>query len=139
MVTLEGPMLWNRLLWIGISVMTLALVYVRFRFAHRTATDPFDWLRSLRARVFAGKGLTLETPPAPAGVSIPQVRQEPALKSTSSLALLRAGYATKGFALATHLRQMLAITRSSFRMIATSLPGLFLLVAFPMMLSLVLL
>jgi len=116
--TLEGPMLWNRLLWLGISVTTLALVYLRFRFAHRTAIDPFDWLRSVRAGLFAGKGLTPETPPAPVAISVPQVRQS--------------------YGFATHLRQMVAITSSSFRMIATSLPGLFLLVAFPMMLGLVL-
>ena len=43
---------------------------------------------------------------------------------------------SQSFSFATHLRQMLAISRVSFRMIATSLPGLFLLVAFPMMLVL---
>ena len=40
MFTLEGPMVWNRLLWVGISVATLAVVYLRFRFAHRTAIRP---------------------------------------------------------------------------------------------------
>jgi ABC-2 type transport system permease protein len=119
MFTLEGPMLWNRLLWVGISVTTLALVYLRFRFAHRIAMDPLDWLRSARGRVFAGKGLTPDTASARIAISVPHVRQS--------------------LGLATHLRQMLAIATSSFRMIATSLPGLFLLVAFPMMLSLVLL
>jgi ABC-2 type transport system permease protein len=119
MFTLEGPMLWNRLLWVGISVTTLALVYLRFRFAHRIAMDPLDWLRSVRGRVFAGKGLTPDTASARIAISVPHVRQS--------------------LGLATHLRQMLAIATSSFRMIATSLPGLFLLVAFPMMLSLVLL
>jgi len=40
MFTLEGPMLLNRLLWLGISVTTLAFVYLRFRFAHRAARTP---------------------------------------------------------------------------------------------------
>jgi ABC-2 type transport system permease protein len=119
MFTLEGPMLWNRLLWLGISVTTLALVFRRFRFAHRIALDPFDLLRSLRARRSAGKSLTPDTVSARIAIPVPNVRQ------------------SHGFD--THLRQMLAIASSSFRMIATSLPGLFLLVAFPMMLSLVLL
>ncbi|MGH8436747.1 MAG: ABC transporter permease, partial [Pseudomonas sp.] len=115
MFTLEGPMLWNRLLWIGISVATLAFVYLRFRFAHRTATD---WLSRLLHR-FSGTAATPDsTAPARSAISVPQVRQS--------------------FGVATHLRQMLAITWSSFRMIATSLPGLFLLVAFPMMVGLAL-
>ena len=38
--TLEGPMLWNRLLWLGIALATLAFTYLRFRFAHRTRQRP---------------------------------------------------------------------------------------------------
>jgi ABC-type transport system involved in multi-copper enzyme maturation permease subunit len=37
MFTLEGPMLWNRLLWVGIACLTLAVIYSRFRFGHRTS------------------------------------------------------------------------------------------------------
>ncbi|HKO91529.1 MAG TPA: hypothetical protein VJU61_10275, partial [Polyangiaceae bacterium] len=118
MFTLEGPMLWNRLLWIGISLTTLALVYLRFRFAHRVAVDPFDWLRSLQAR-FPGKRLTPDTAPARIAILVPQARQS--------------------FGLPTHLRQTLSIASSSFWMIAKSPAGLFLLAAFPMMLSVVLL
>jgi hypothetical protein len=47
MFTLEGPMLLNRAIWVGIALLTLALVYLRFRFAHRTATDP--WSRLTRS------------------------------------------------------------------------------------------
>jgi ABC-2 type transport system permease protein len=128
MFTLEGPMLWNRLLWVGISVATLAFGYLRFRFAHRTAIDPFDWLRSLRAglssrltRRFAEPALRSASNEGPARVAIavPQVDQE--------------------FGFTTHLRQTLAIASSSFWMIAKSPAGLFLLAAFPMMLALVLL
>jgi len=114
MFTLEGPMLWNRLLWLGISGMTLAFVYLRFRFAHRTAIDPWSWL----TRRFAGQGLTPDTAPARIAISVPPVRQS--------------------FGFATHLRQTLAIASSSFRMIAKSPAGLFLLAAFPMGLVLLL-
>ncbi|MEJ7811873.1 MAG: ABC transporter permease [Gemmatimonadaceae bacterium] len=113
MFTLEGPMLFNRLVWIGISLLTLASIYLRFRFAHRTATD----LVSRLLQRFSGTAPTADTAaPARITISVPHVHQS--------------------FGFATHLRQMLALTWSSFRMIATSLPGLFLLVAFPMMLVL---
>jgi ABC-type transport system involved in multi-copper enzyme maturation permease subunit len=124
MFTLEGPMLFNRLLWIGISLVTLAFIHVRFRFAHRTATDPFGSLRSLRAGVvsrllhrFTGTAPALDTgTPARITIAVPNARQS--------------------FGFVTHLRQMLAVMWSSLRTIATSLPGLFLLVAFPAMLVL---
>ena len=119
--TLEGPMLFNRLLWIGISLLTLALVYLRFRFAHRTATDPVSrvlhWFSGTALNGANGTAPAADTPaPARVAISVPRVRQS--------------------FGFATHLRQTLALARSSFRMIALSLPGLFLLVAFPMMLVL---
>jgi ABC-2 type transport system permease protein len=113
MFTLEGPMLFNRLLWIGIALLTLAFIYLHFRFAHRTSTD----LMSRLLRRFTGTAPTAVTAvAAPIRITFPQVHQS--------------------FGFAAHLRQMLAITWLSFRIIATSLPGLFLLVAFPMMLVL---
>jgi ABC-2 type transport system permease protein len=125
MFTLEGPMLWNRLLWLGIACLTLTLVYRHFRFAHRTAIDPLGWLRagpveSLRRlmRRFTGTAPSADITHAMA-ISVPQVRQS--------------------FGFATHVRQTLAIARVSFWMIAGSPAGLFLLVGFPMFLVLVLL
>ena len=113
MFTLEGPMLLNRLVWIGISLLVLAFIYLRFRFAHRTATD----LMSRMLQRFSGAAPTPDTTaPARDAVSVPHVH--------------------RSFGLTTQLRQMLSFMWSSFRMIATSLPGLFLLVAFPMMLVL---
>ncbi|HEV3049801.1 MAG TPA: hypothetical protein VGX50_05820, partial [Longimicrobium sp.] len=113
MFKLEGPMLVNRLLWIGISLLVLAFVYLRFRFAHRTATD----LVSRLLQRFAGTAPMPDTAlPTRVTVSVPPVRQS--------------------FGLGVHLRQVLSIMGSSFRMIATSLPGLFLLAAFPAMLVL---
>jgi ABC-type transport system involved in multi-copper enzyme maturation permease subunit len=111
--TLEGPMLFNRLLWIGISLLVLAFIYLRFRFAHRTATD----LVSRLLQRFTGTAPTPDTGlPTRVTIAVPPVRQS--------------------FGLGVHLRQVLAIMGSSFRMIATSLPGLFLLAAFPVMLVL---
>ena len=111
MFTLDGSMLINRLVWIGISLLVLAVVYLRFRFAHRTAGDPLSrLLRRLRGTTPASD------PAAPArmAIAVPRVRGS--------------------FGLATRLHQTLAIARSSFRAIATSLPGLFLLAAYPAML-----
>lgn len=116
MFTLEGPMLWNRLLWLSIALATLGFIHLRFRFAHRTATG--FWSRF--ARRFAAPAPTSDaTAPARSKISVPQVRQS--------------------FGFATHLRQTLAIAWSSFRMIAKSPAGLFLLAAFPTFLVLLLL
>jgi hypothetical protein len=60
-------------------------------------------------------------------IPVSSVRQSPAPSE-------RREPTASGFAM--HLRQMLAIAASSFRAIATSLPGLFLLVAFPTLLVL---
>jgi ABC-type transport system involved in multi-copper enzyme maturation permease subunit len=115
MFTLEGSMLWNRLLWITISVATLVFMYFRFRFAHHIATDPLSRIR----RLFTRTPVIPDVVTPRMAVLVPRVRQS--------------------FSFTTNLRQTLAIATSSFRVIATSLPGLFLLVAFPLMLSFVLL
>jgi hypothetical protein len=126
MFTLEGPMLWNRLLWMGIALLTLAFIHVRFHFAHRSALAPLDALRALgagaRSRVSRRFARPAPMPPSgsrPVAISVPRVR--------------------RSFGAAIHLRQTLSIARSSFRMIATSPAGLFLLAAFPMFVVLVLL
>ena len=116
MFTLEGPMLWNRLLWLAIGAGTLAFIHWRFRFAHRIAFDPVSWLK----RRFAKRSTT--TVPGHRSRtnrdhSVPRVRQS--------------------FGFATHVRQTLSIAASSFRMIAQSPAGLFLLAVFPTLLVLV--
>ena len=126
MFTLDGPMLANRLLWLGIAVVTLAIIHLRFRFrfAHRTANGPWSRVTRafgrLRAGSIAGKAPTPEgIAPARTAISVPQVR--------------------RSFGFAIHVRQTLSIAWSSFRTIATSLPGLFLLAAFPLFVVLVVL
>ena len=119
MFALEGPMLWNRLLWVGIASLTLVLVYARFRFEHRTALDPFELLRRFTRRV------PVKAPTAP--------------DATDARATISVPDGIRSFGFATCLRQTLAIARISFWTIARSPAGLFLLVVFPAFLVLVLL
>jgi ABC-type transport system involved in multi-copper enzyme maturation permease subunit len=114
MFTLEGPMIANRLIWVGIAVLMLALVYRRFRFAHRTASDVWSRLQ----RRFTVKASVPDVAAARVTVAVPTVR--------------------RSFGLTTNVRQALSIARSSFWMIAKSPPGLFLLAVFPMFIVLVL-
>ena len=104
LIGLDGTLLWNRLLWIGIALATLAFTYIRFRLSPHTATT--RWSRITRRRDAHA--------PTPTGwierstpISVPQVRR------------------TFGFA--THARQTLAIAWTSFRKILTSWSGLVLL------------
>lgn len=117
LIELEGTVLWNRLLWLGIALGALALTYLRFRFAHRTETS--WWRRRTRRRdahspMPPGIGVTASTP-----ISVPQVPR------------------TFGFAI--HARQTLAIAWDSFRTTATSWAGLALLAAIPILTVLVVL
>ncbi|MBI4904048.1 MAG: ABC transporter permease [Acidobacteria bacterium] len=95
LIGLQGSLLSNRILWIGIALGVLALTQLRFRMAHHTAG----------ARRM---DKTLSGGPLPHGrVPVPS----------------RAGkQATFGFA--THARQMLAVARESFQEIAMSWGGL---------------
>lgn len=111
LIELEGTVLANRLLWLGIGLGALAVTYPRFRFAHRAEST--WWRRRTRRRDAcsprsAGIGVMASTP-----ISVPQVPR------------------TFGFAL--HARQTLAIARDSFRTIAKSWAGLALLAAIPLL------
>lgn len=111
LIGLEGSLLWNRLLWFGIALGTLAFTHLRFRFGHHTAST---WRSRITRRQDAhsptppGTGIARSTP-----ISIPQLRL------------------TFGFA--THARQTLAIAWKSFRTIAKSPGGLALLVVLAML------
>jgi ABC-2 type transport system permease protein len=116
-LALEGTVLRNRLLWLGVAVTTLAVNWLSFRFAHRTETA--WWTRWTRRRAAhapppAGVGVTASTP-----IFVPQL--------------------PRTFGFGTHGRQTLAIAWTSFRSIATSWAGLALLVAIPMMTVLIVL
>jgi len=117
MFTLDGPMLWNRLLWLGIAVATMAVVYSRFRFAHRTAAGGWRLMTAGDGRRATGDGKTRVVPSAARDARSLTARDD---------------------SLATHGRQALSIAWVSFLMIAKSLAGLFLLVVYPAFVALVL-
>ena len=121
MFTLQGPMLWNRLLWLAIALVTLAFVYLRFRFAHRTAADWWSWLARALGRLKARRS------------SRTAARQE------SGTTVPFVGRVRQSFGFGMQVRQTLSIAWSSFRMIGRSPAGLFLLVAYPAFVVLVLL
>ncbi len=105
LIELEGTVLTNRLLWLGIGVGALAVTWLRFRFAHRTEST---WWRR-RRRPDARS-------PMPAGSTPVYVPQVP-----------------RTFGFASHARQTLAIAWVSFRTIATSWAGLALLAGIPLL------
>lgn len=105
LIALEGWWLANRLLWVAVSLGTLAFTHFRFRFDHQTASPWWSRItlrRNAHAPTPAGTGNARSTP-----ISVPPVRR------------------TFGFA--THARQALAIAWTSFRKILTSWSGLVLL------------
>jgi len=113
LLALEGAVLRNRLLWIGVGVAALAVTYLRFRFAHRA--EKVRWWRRRAARrraeqspVPASLGVTARTP-----ISVPAV--------------------PRSFGFRMHARRTLATARDSFRTIATSWAGLALLVFIPLL------
>lgn len=105
LIVLEGTVLWNRLLWLGVGVAALAFNYLRFRFAHRATTDGWR-LPFLRRK--------------PQPVVLPQTR--------AALAVPRV---TRQFSLATRLRQVRAIAWTSYRALAKSPGGIVLLLVVP--------
>ena len=105
LLTLEGPMLWNRIIWFGIAIGVLAFTHARFRFVHHVARS---WWSRVRRRKDAHS-------PTPASgdiergvsISIPPVRQS--------------------YGFPTRARQTLAIALASFGSITKSWGGLALL------------
>jgi ABC-type transport system involved in multi-copper enzyme maturation permease subunit len=112
-LALEGTVLKNRLLWLGVALTTLAVSWLSFRFAHRT--DAAWWTRWRRYgdTINGDRGRTDGRAAANPPIAVPDL------------------HISHGFAI--HARQTLAIAWTSFRTIATSWGGLALLVAVPMM------
>ncbi len=104
LVGLQGPLLVNRALWLGIALSALALTHRRFRFAH---PSPGSWWSRGRRRQIAGRAIA---PGAP--LSTPRVQ--------------------RSFGSATHALQTFAIARQSFRTVVTSW-GWFVLAFLPFM------
>ena len=104
LLTLEGDLLHNRLIWTGVGVGTLALTYVRFRFAHHVAGG--GWRRLLRRPTSA------EAPPPRRAAVTPAAGSQPPVT------------AVRSFDVAAGLRQTLAIAGVSFRTLARMRGGL---------------
>ncbi|HET9440141.1 MAG TPA: hypothetical protein VFO52_08215, partial [Longimicrobiales bacterium] len=110
LLALEGIVLRNRLVWLGVGLLAMTATYLGFRFAHRTERAWFTrWQRrNAHAPTPSRIGVAANSP-----VSVPQVTR------------------TFGFGIQT--RKTVAIAWTSFRAIAASWPGLALLVFIPLM------
>ncbi len=105
-IGLEGSLLWNRLVWLGVAVGVLALTHLRFRFAHHTARG--WWSRGVR--------------PNDAPLVQPDCRRAGAHRRGGRP--IAAPRVRRAFGVRTQLRQMLAVAWESFRDIVTSWGGL---------------
>ncbi len=110
LLALEGTVLTNRLLWIGVGLGALALTWLRFRFTHRTEGRGTWWrLERRRPEVHS----PVAERPASTPIAVPRV--------------------ARTFGLRFHLRQTLAVARDSVRTLARSWAGIALLVAIPLL------
>lgn len=124
LLTLEGPLLVNRLLWLGIGLLAILIIFLSFRFAHRTA-GRFS-LGSLRKSFRSSpKGEQTSTLPAGKGVITGNPIDVP--------------QATPVFGFALHARQIFTISLKSFRSVAGSWAGLTVFIFIPLMTILVVL
>jgi ABC-2 type transport system permease protein len=99
LVGLQGSLLANRALWLGIALSALAFTHLRFRFAH---PSPGSWWSRGARRQEAGAG---------AMPSVPQVQPQVQRR------------VQRMFGFATHARQTFAIAWQSFRAVVTSWGG----------------
>lgn len=111
LVSLEGPLLTNRLLWMGISLGLLALTHLRFRFAH-PHTEARRWGRRPRAAAVAQQA----TAERPAPIAVPRVQ--------------------RGFGPTARARQVGAVAGHSFRALVKG-GGAFALVGIPALVLLI--
>ena len=105
LLTLEGPLLWNRILWLGIALGVLVFTHQRFRFAHHVTSR--WWSRIRRRRDAHSPASAANDLARTRSISVPQLPQ------------------TYGFA--TRVRQTLGIAWTSFGSIVKSWAGLALL------------
>jgi ABC-2 type transport system permease protein len=101
-VWLEGPLLWNRLLWLGVGGAALALAYGRYR-PLREGRRARLFRRAARMRFSAatvGANSAAAIRPAASVVEVPSV--------------------ARAFGVSTHARQALSVARRSIRDIAST-------------------
>ncbi|SKB77309.1 ABC transporter permease/M1 family aminopeptidase [Dyadobacter psychrophilus] len=115
LLALEGPLLTNRLVWLGIGLLVILLTVLGFRFAHRAGSrmrNPFSTF-AMEADL-----------PVNADMGDPGKA-----KLVEDL--------PRSFGFAFHARQTLAVASASFRSIATSWAGLTILLFMPLLAMLV--
>lgn len=120
LLALEGTLLANRLLWLGIALVACAVTYTGFRFAHRTGSTV--WIRLPQRRTAPSRGTRLDS-------------AADHVKSRGHLSVASHQHISHG--LAVRVRQMRAVAWSSFRAIAKSLVGVGMLVGIPLLTVLV--
>lgn len=109
LILLEGPWLWNRVVWFGIAAGALAFTYFRFQLAH--ITPNVRWSSLFRRRPDAA-------PPAA------QVLLDASHTRTNDTSSINVPSITRDFVFTTYARQVRTIAWTSCRMIATSRGGL---------------
>ena len=133
LLALEGVVLSNRLVWLGVALGVLALTFLRFRFAHRAESG---WWRPLTRRRDAHAPL-----PTVIGATAGAAISPDAARGARPGAARGAGIprVSRTFGLALHARQALAIAGDSLRAMAKGWAGLGMLVFVPLLTVLVVL
>jgi ABC-2 type transport system permease protein len=123
MLSLEGTILQNRLLWLGAGFATSAITYVRFQFAHRAPAASW-WNRFMHRRnsKFEIEDPVWINPTAGFRKAETSIPTRIGMKSPTPI-----------FGFRMHARQALAIAWTSFRTLATSWVGLFMLAFIPLL------
>lgn len=119
LLELEGPILQNRLLWIGVGVAMTVVTYLRFQFSHRT--NQSWWGKILTRLSFRNTSSEIVT------------RASTREMTRFDSAMLAELSSRRTFGFLFHVRQIISIGWSSFRNIATTWPGLAMLVLIPLM------
>ncbi|HEY0672809.1 MAG TPA: hypothetical protein VGD27_11105 [Longimicrobiales bacterium] len=111
LLSFDGIVLRNRLVWLAVGLLAVAATYLSFRFAHRTESG---WLTRLWRR------RDVHAPASPAGA----VAAQPPIHGLQ---------VARTFGVAIDARKTLAIAWASFRAIAVSWTGLALLAFIPLL------
>lgn len=123
LLELEGPLLQNRLIWIGTGIAISALTYLRFQFTH--VTTGTGWLSRFYSK-FQIQNLKFRIKNSSTG------KQDSGLSKTESVIFsFESGIQNFGFSFGA--RQILSIAWKSFITIATSWAGLGMLIFIPLM------
>ena len=117
LLTLDGIVLQNRLLWVGVGAATFSAALFRFQFAHRVERAPW-WRHAFRRFTTHAPTPTMAREAQPS-IAIPS--------------------APRSFGIRARLLSTLAIARDSFGSIAKSWAGLFMLGVIPLLTILIVL